>query len=182
MAPPKLVGSSGAEKLATASVAVKEAATHRTQQTVLGQVPWGPTQLYLDAHAVLHRTSADQVTREMNHLAEKLANAQGGRSQGKIKTRKIDESCHPPGILTKQATAGEGVRVQAGAPPGPQGRPAREAELRRRPGGGDRRGRVDGRAPPTFAFRPGPRGVGPGAQEAARLGERLVPAQERVAE
>ena len=37
----------------------------------------------------------------MKYLATKLAVVQEVRSQGKIKTKKIDESCHPAGILTK---------------------------------------------------------------------------------
>ena len=55
----------------------------------------------MDALAVPHGTAADQVSREMKYLAAKLAVAQEARSQGDIKTEKIDESFHPPDILTK---------------------------------------------------------------------------------
>ena len=37
----------------------------------------------------------------MKYLAAKLAVVQGARSEGKIRTAKIDEGCHPAGILTK---------------------------------------------------------------------------------
>ena len=37
----------------------------------------------------------------MKYLAAKLAVVQGARSEGKIRTEKIDEGCHPAGILTK---------------------------------------------------------------------------------
>ena len=53
----------------------------------LRQGPWGPTPLYLDALAVLHGTTADQVSREMKYLAAKLSAVQEARSQDKIKTQ-----------------------------------------------------------------------------------------------
>ena len=37
----------------------------------------------------------------MKYTAAKLAVVQGFRSEGKIKTEKIDEGCHPADILTK---------------------------------------------------------------------------------
>ena len=55
----------------------------------------------MDALAILHGTSADQVSREMKYLAAKLAVMQEARSREKTKTKKIDEGCHPDDILTK---------------------------------------------------------------------------------
>ena len=78
-----------------ASVAVKEAMALRIQAAELRQGPWGPIPLYSGAFAVLHGTAADQVS------ATKLAIVQEARTQGKIKTEKIDKNCHPPGILTR---------------------------------------------------------------------------------
>ena len=84
-----------------ASVPVKEAVAHRTLATELRQGARGPIPLYLDALAVLYATAADQVSREVKYLAAKLVIAQEARSQGKIKTGKVDEGSHPAEIMTK---------------------------------------------------------------------------------
>ena len=55
-----------------------------------------PALRYFGAFAVLHGAAADQVSREIKYLAAKLAIIQEARSQGKLKTEEIDESCHPP--------------------------------------------------------------------------------------
>ena len=101
MVPPKLWDSSAAAELIIATVTVKEAIAHRIQAAELRQGPWGTTPLYLDALAVLHGTAADQASREMKYLAAKLAIAQAARSEGKVRTEKIGEDCHPAENLTK---------------------------------------------------------------------------------
>ena len=89
--------SPAAAELIMATAAVKEAVAHSIQAAELRQAPWGPTRLYLDALAVLN--AADQVSREMKYLAAKLAVVQAARSEGKIRTEKIDQGCHLAEIL-----------------------------------------------------------------------------------
>ena len=103
LVPPELGKSSGAAELVMAPVAVNEAMAHRVQATKLRQGPWGPTPLFLDALEVPYGTAANRVSREIKYLAAKPATVQEARAQGKTKTetKKIDESSHPPGILTK---------------------------------------------------------------------------------
>ena len=101
LVPPKLGNSSAAAELIMATVAAKEAISHRIQASELKQGPWEPTPLYLDALAVLHGTAADQVSRDMKYLAAKLAIVQAARAEGKTKTEQVDQSCHPADILTK---------------------------------------------------------------------------------
>ena len=101
LVPSKLGDSSASAELIMASITVKEAVAHRIQAAELKQGPWKPTSLYLDALAVLHGTAADQVSREMKYLAAELVIVQEARSGNKIKTVKIDPSCHSSDILTK---------------------------------------------------------------------------------
>ena len=102
-----------------ASVAVKEAVAHRTLATELRQGAWGPTPLYLVALAVLYATAADQVSREVKYLAAKPVIAQEARSQGKIKTGKVDE-----GSVASLDGPPERSVCSNGGPPGTQGCPA----------------------------------------------------------
>ena len=67
----------------------------------------------MGALEVLHGTAADQVSREMKHLAAKLVIVQLARAQDKIRTEKTDESSHPPGILTK-TLQGKGFAFKPG--------------------------------------------------------------------
>ena len=174
LVPPKLRDSSGAAELIKASVAVNEAVAHRILATELRQVVWGATLLYLDELAVFHGTAADQVTREMKYLAAKMAILQEDRSQGKTKAEKTDGSCHPPEILTKPLQ-GKGYLFKRA--PGPQGRSARGAGLRRGLSGGCRRGRGQGRPLPDahLPTRPPERGTGSSGSSLAGGAARPAP-------
>ena len=94
----------------------------------------------------------------MKYLAAKLVILQEARSQGKTKTEKTDESCHPPHIQTK-LLQGKVYVFKRGRLLGLRAVLPREAELRRNHRDGCQRGRGQGRPRPPRAFRPGFRDV-----------------------
>ena len=65
---PKIEDSSAAAKLIMATVTTKQAMAYRIQARELGYGPQGPTPLHLDTTAVLHGTSAEQISGEMNSV------------------------------------------------------------------------------------------------------------------
>ena len=101
LVPPELGDSAAAEELIMATIASKEVMAYLMQTRELGHEPRAPTALYLDATAVLHGTTKDQVSREMKYLAAMLAIVQQARAHGKIRTIKTKESIRPSGIVTK---------------------------------------------------------------------------------
>ena len=92
-----------------ATISVKEAMAHRTQANEVRQGARGPSRLFLDALAVLHGASPDEVTRGMKYPATKLAIAQDAKAEIKTETLKISEAFHNSGILKKPLQGGEFV-------------------------------------------------------------------------